>query len=131
MKAIIIILILFLSISSDLSLAIDYDQKVPGKNYTYRQLLLQRSFTRQLRANSKEPELNGVGVTYNTNLKIKEVEDKEGKMVKKYYLYSRNCGDIEMPEDDKEKLEKIPNGTRLKFRLKGASSCEISDWEKF
>lgn len=110
--------------------AVDYNKKVPGKNYTYRQYLIQRSLYNQLRNNSKEKELDGLGMTYNGLLKKRTEKDKNGKEVVKYSVYKRDCGYIDFPEEENEKLKEISVGTRIKFRLKG-SNCLISDWSKF
>lgn len=115
---------------SNLLFARDLNQKVPGKNYTYRELLLQRSFTKQIRQNSRDKELDGLGMTFNGPLKVKREMDSEGNEKIKYSVYKRDCGDITFKEEENEKLKKIGVGSRIKFRLEG-SNCEISDWEKF
>jgi len=128
------LLTFFLSIffisNANNSFAIDYNTKVPGKDYTYRQYLLQRSLNNQLKNNSKDKELNGLGMTYNGPLKKRTEKDKEGKDIIKYSVYKRDCGNIDFKEEDNEKLKEIPVGARIKFRLEG-SSCSISDWSKF
>lgn len=128
------LLTFFLSIffisNANISFAVDYNTKVPGKDYTYREYLLQRSLNNQLRNNSKEKELDGLGMTYNGPLKKRTEKDKEGKDVVRYSVYKRDCGNIDFKEEDNEKLKEIPVGTRIKFRLEG-SSCSISDWSKF
>lgn len=120
------------SIFSNLAIAqINLNDKVPNRNYTYRELLLQRAFTRQMMQNSRPKEMEGVGVTSNGIIKIKKEKNKEGKEEKKYLVFKRGCGDIELPDDDKEKLDKLRSGTRIKYRMKATRSCDIASWEVF
>ena len=133
MKEKTIIYLLFSLIFSSLAFGqTNLNRLVPGKDYTYRELLLQRAYTKQLLNSNKEKELDGSGVEYNGNLKIIKEKNKEGKEEKKYYVFRRGCGDIEIKEKENEKkLEKLSNGVRIKFRLSGSRSCDIKGWKVF
>ena len=123
--------LLVLSLTTGSIFAFNYSDKVPGKNYTYRDFLLNRALIRKIQKNSNPNQLNGSGMEFYGTVKITTEEIKKDgggwEKKKKYQVYVRNCGNIDLPEKNEDIMKKVFNGTRVKLTLSG-SSCKVSDW---
>ena len=108
-----------------------FSDRVPGRDYTVREFLLQRALINKLNKTANPPELNGKGMTFYGTVKIRKEqvkqEDGSTKEEKKYKVFIRNCGDIELNKKDEDSMKKLKNGTRVKLNLAG-SSCKVTDW---
>ena len=106
-----------------------FNRRVPNRDYTVRDLILQRAITRQLLNQNKKPEAKGVGIEFMSAVTIKtETKSENGQNIttKKYYVYNRNCGSIQIPE--KEGIDKLKNGQSIKYKFKGMNNCSVEDW---
>lgn len=140
-----IVKILIISSISLPAFCLDYNQKVPGKNYTLREYLYQRSLIKTLKDQNKkinnEDELQGFGFEFHSNLIIEEEEQETPSLnpkisspikvkVKKYKAFVRNCGKIDLPDNSIEK-SKLKSGVRIVIRFTESRSCKVSDWKLF
>jgi hypothetical protein len=124
------ITILVFSINIQFARANDFNKKVPGRDYTVRDFFIQRSMTQQILQQHQVKEASGVGVEFMSSVTIKTEtkNDANGLPIttKKYFVYNRDCGNVELPE--KEGIDKLKQGQSVKYKFKGMNNCGVQDW---
>lgn len=129
MKKIIILLSLILSYNL-LAQTNRWQQKVPGRNYTYEEIIFNRGMVqkqRQLEQKLNSPEkLKGQGIEFQGVVDITTVDG-----ISQHKVFIRSCGKIDLPKKDEKIMQQLKSGSRVKLKFDGSRSCEISDWEKF
>lgn len=103
-------------------------RKVPGKDYTYRELYYQRQIIQDMRNKNKPAELKGLGEEFQGNVEI--TENKETKE-KEYKVYVRNCGKVKLTNKSESEMKTLKNGSRVILKFNGSWECEVSDWRLF
>lgn len=104
-------------------------ENIPGRNYSWRELQLQRAIIRnQQKIMNPEKELQGQGVDFTG---VTEVTTSDTTPpVKTYKVYIRGCGKVDLPDKGEEEMKKLSTGVSVRLRFKGGRSCEVQDWDK-
>lgn len=100
-------------------------QKMPGKDYTYRDRLIQRQLIQDLRNKNKPAPLEGNGMEFQGNVEI--TENKETKE-KEYLVYIRNCGKVKLNKKSEEEMKALKSGSKVQLIF--GESCSVQDWKK-
>lgn len=130
MKKIIILITLSLLTFEVFSQTNRWQQKVPGRNYTYEEIIFNRGIIQRQRKmeqkmNAPDP-LKGQGIEFQG---VVEITSSEG--VPQYKAFIRGCGKVELPKKDDSEMQKLKNGARVRLRFIQAGQCEVSEWERF
>lgn len=123
-----ILLISAFSIISTSSIAATIFQKVPGKDYTYRDRIIQRQILQDMRNRNKPAPLNGLGEEFQGNVEI--IENRQ-TMEKDYMVFVRNCGKVKLNKKSAEEMRQVSQGTRVVLRFGESWKCEVTDWRVF
>jgi len=112
MKTILIILSLFLSLTSNAQ-----------------QLRLYK-YNNQIIAvpQQQKKQLEGVGVDFIDKLHFDTEKDDKGLELKKAWMWIGGCGKVSIEDS---KILEVKEGTMIRARMTGVKKCEIKSWEKF
>lgn len=97
------------------------NDNVPGTDMTYRQFYYYRNLNNNMNRIRNPEKVSGPGVDFRGSLKI----ETDSKKNKKYFVFIRNCGKVELQIHENIDEKRLRSGTPVVLKM---TRCNVLDW---